>query len=217
MAHELPSDQPEQSPAPKSPPIGILTLITLLVGLWVVWSIVAPMLRPQPEVHRGVGQTLLFLELAPLTGDAAPLSASDLQGHVTLLNIWGTWCPPCRAELPHVAELWRRLANREAFQLAAISYPPGGRGGDWKSLHDETTTLLKNLDLDLPTYYDANSKTLAAVDQVIGFEGFPTTVLLDRQGVIRAIWVGYEPGVETQIESFVDKLLNEPDKEQERP
>ena len=222
MADLQPTDQPKQPRTKKSGCfwalvfVGVLVLVDIvgiLLGSFLPWLQV---MMGGPEVHRGVGQTLTFLELEPLTGNPPSLSLSALQGHVTLLNFWGTWCPPCRAELPHVAELWRRFAGREAFRLAAISYPPGGQGGDPQLLHNETTTLLEQLHLDLPTYYDSDSKTLTAVDQTIGFEGFPTNVLLDRQGVIRAIWVGYWPGVETQIERFVDKLLGEMDKERKR-
>ena len=62
------------------------------------------------------------------------------------------------------------------------------------SLRENTEALLKQLDLDLPTYFDPSDATRDAVDRVIGFQGFPTTLLLDRRGVIRAIWVGYRPG-----------------------
>ena len=133
---------------------------------------------------------------------------ADLQDHVVLLNFWGTWCRPCRDELPHIAELRQRFAGQEAFRLVAISYPPLGQGDDLQSLREETAALLKRLNLDLPTYWDPDNETRTAVDQLIpdavheisGVSLFPLTVLLDRQGVIRAVWVGYRPGVETEIE-----------------
>ncbi len=158
--------------------------------------------------HRGVGQRLSYLELEPLTGNPPQLSSADLQGRVLLLNFWGTWCPPCRAELPHMAALWQKYADRNDFRLAAISYPIGG-DIDVPSLRDATSALLRRLTIDLPTYYDPDARSLTAVDRAIGFEGFPTNVLVDRHGVIRAIWEGYAPGVEQEIEKRVDKLLDE--------
>ena len=110
---------------------------------------------------------MTFLELEPLTGNPPRLSLSDLQNHVVLLNFWGTWCRPCRDELPHMAELRKRFAGQEAFRLVAISYPPLGQGDDLESLREETAALLKRLNLDLPTYYDPDDMTRAAVDQVI--------------------------------------------------
>ena len=87
--------------------------------------------------------------------------------------------------------------------------PSGGQGDDRQSLREDTEELLKRLNLDLPTYCDPGSKTLSAVDQLIGFSGYPTSVLLDRHGVVRDVWVGYRPGVETEMERRVDEVLSE--------
>jgi cytochrome c biogenesis protein CcmG, thiol:disulfide interchange protein DsbE len=218
MADVNPMGGLTQPSAPQSHWTLLTGLIAVVVGLWLFWLVlnwvVTPLLRPHrfgplPENHAGVGEPLTIVELEPLTGSEAPLSASDLQGKVVLLNFWGTWCPPCRDELPSMAGLRQRFAGHEAFRLLAISYPAGGQGNDLVSLREETAALLKRLDLDLPTYCDPDDKTRAAVDQLIRFEGFPTSVLLDRRGVIRAVWVGYWPGAETEMEHFIDKLLSE--------
>ena len=111
-------------------------------------------IAPNPETHAGVGEPLPYLELLPLTGGQPPVGRQDLAGHVTLLNFWGTWCPPCRAELPHMAELRERYAGREAFRLLAVSCPAAGEPDDVQSLREDTEALLKRLHLDLPTYYD---------------------------------------------------------------
>ena len=129
---------------------------------------------------------------------AAPIGPGDLHGHVILLNIWGWWCGYCRAELPHMAELRQRFAGQTAFRLAAVSYPSGDSVSNVESLREQTADLLKRLDVDLPTYYDPEGKTLDAMKAVTDFAGFPTTLLLDRHGVIRAIWKGYGPGVENR-------------------
>ena len=164
---------------------------------------------PNPESYRGVGEPLTYLELEPLTGHSPGLSLRELDDRVVLLSFWGTWCPPCRAELPKIAALRQRFAGQEAFELVAISYPASGQGDDLTSLRENTEALLKRLDLDLPTYWDPGDTTRIEVDRRIGFEGFPTTLLLGRHGVIRAVWVGYRPGVETEIERYVDKVLSE--------
>jgi cytochrome c biogenesis protein CcmG, thiol:disulfide interchange protein DsbE len=222
-------EQSPPTPRPKQPLtvtscLAILLVLTMIVAsLWAFWMlftrVIAPMIPqrfvPHPEVHAGVGNQLTFLELEPLTGHPPRLSTGDLLDHVVLLNFWATWCPPCRNELPHIAELQKRFAGQQAFRLVAISYPQLGQGDDLQSLREETASLLKRLKLDLPTYCDPDDMTRAAVDQVIGFEGFPTTVLLDRYGVIRAVWSGYRPGVETEIERYVDKILSETDDQQE--
>ncbi len=190
--------------------LGVAVVAVVVVVYWVAvgWLMQAPNL-PKPEKQSGVGQALPLLELRPLTGDPPPVSLADLQNHVTLLNFWGTWCPPCRNELPHIAELRQRFAGRAAFRLLAVSCPPGGQGDDVQSLQEDTASLLKRFKLDLPTYYDPGDATQNALGRIIDWEGFPTTLLLDRRGVIRAVWVGYRPGVETEMERYVSTLLDE--------
>ena len=100
---------------------------------------------PGAKLHAGVGKPLTYLKLSPLTGHPPPLALKDLIGRVTLLNFWGTWCPPCREELPHMAELRRRFAGEEAFQLLAVSFPPIGPPDDVQSLREETAALLERL------------------------------------------------------------------------
>ena len=162
-----------------------------------------------PESHAGVGWPIEYVQLEPLTGDGQPVSRAEITGRVVLLNIWGTWCPPCRRELPHMAELRRRFAGQEDFLLLAVSYPGGSQTEDVRSLKTQTAQMLDKLSVDMPTYYDPQSNTLAALRGTINFQGFPTTLLLDRQGVIRAVWVGFRPGVETEMERYIGKLLEE--------
>ncbi len=194
--------------------IALAIVLSLLGGLvvffiWVVLPMIPQRFVPNPEAYRGVGESLAFVELEPLTGQPPRLSLQDLDGRVTLLNFWGTWCPPCRDELPHLAALRERFAGRDEFQLIAISYPAFGENDDVRSLRENTEELLERLDLDLSTYWDPDDVTRSAVAQVIDFQGFPTTVLVDRLGVVRAVWVGYRPGVETQMERYVGVVLNE--------
>ena len=193
-----------------APAVVIVTVV--LVAYWAIigWLKPGPNL-PKPDVHSGVGKSLPLLELRPLTGDAPPVSLVDLQNHVTLLNFWGTWCPPCRNELPHIAALRQRFAGQDAFRLLAVSCPPAGQAADVQSLQEDTASLLKRLKLDLPSYYDPDDATQTALGSLINLEGYPTTVLLDHHGVIRAVWVGYRPGVETEMERFISTLLDEDD------
>ena len=164
---------------------------------------------PNPEDEPGVRDALTYVNLQPLTGRSSPIGPGDLQGHVVLLNIWGWWCPWCREELPHIAELRQRFAGQTAFRLVVVSYPSGDAASDVESLREQTADLLKQLDLDLPTVYDPDGKTLENIKAISDFAGFPTTLLLDRHGVIRAIWKGYAPGVETEMERYIAMVLAE--------
>jgi thiol-disulfide isomerase/thioredoxin len=217
---------PEPSAEPKPPkaenpsrPL-LIPVVVLVVAAVIYWFVIAPLISPpampKPEDHTGVGRPLSYLELRPLTGDATPISLPDLQNHVTLLNFWGTWCPPCRDELPHIAQLHQRFAGQEAFRLLAVSCPAGGQSNDVRSLQEETAALLKRLDLSIPTYDDPDGGTEFTVRKLVAEQGYPTTVLLDRHGVIRAVWLGYRPGAETEMERYISKILDEENEPTER-
>jgi thiol-disulfide isomerase/thioredoxin len=185
-------------------------VVVVVVVYWVfIAPMIAPWIGPKPDAHAGVGRRLTYLDLRPLTGKGTPTSLPEIEKRVTLLNFWGTWCRPCRAELPHIAELRQRFAGNKDFQLLAVSCPAGGGPFDAKSLEEETASLLKRLGLSIPTYYDPDEGTQTALDRLIVLEGYPTTVLLDRHGVIRAVWVGYRSGVETEMERYISQILEE--------
>ncbi len=82
---------------------------------------------------------------------------------------------------------------------------------DVPQLKQETETFFKSRQAGFPTYVDpdgANRQILASLTDMQGF-GYPTTVLLDRSGIIRALWIGYQPGFESQMEQLVSQLLAE--------
>lgn len=154
------------------------------------------------------GKVLAQLQLQPLTGNGQPKTLADLTGKVVLLNFWGPWCPPCRQEIPHIAAIERKFNGRSAFSLLSVSC---GRERTWKEnlgkLRNDTNRLLDENNLTLNTYADPSGVSRKAVDKAIGFDGYPTTLVLDRLGQISGVWVGYSPGIEHEIEHRVAELL----------
>jgi thiol-disulfide isomerase/thioredoxin len=157
--------------------------------------------------HPAVGRRLPHLELKPLTGDAKAVTLADLDRKVTLIDYWGTWCPPCAEEFPHIATLAAKYRDRPDFSVLAVSCG-GGSAERFDEIAVETEAFLKNLKIDMPTYKDPGGFSRRGVDMVAGFVGYPTTIVLDRQGVIRGMWVGYQQGYERQIEKLVGELLD---------
>ncbi len=105
--------------------LAVVIAIGVLVGL-VVW-VFLPLIQEQRELRQqpGVGKPLPRLELVGLTGGAEPVTLADLRGKVTLVNFWGTWCPPCRDELPHIAAIYHKYRDRDDVRVLAVSC---GRG-----------------------------------------------------------------------------------------
>jgi thiol-disulfide isomerase/thioredoxin len=155
-----------------------------------------------------VGRRLPQLELKPLTGGGRPVSLRDLQGRVTLVDFWGTWCPPCAAELPHIAMLATKFAGAD-FQVLAVSCGMDPRSEQALDLSEQTESFLKGFKINLPTYFDPGAYTRNGVEMIAGSIGYPTTIVLDRRGVIRGMWVGYRAGDERKLEKLIAKLLAE--------
>lgn len=156
--------------------------------------------------HPAVGQKLPRLELQPLTGDGEPVSLDDLSGRVVLLNFWGTWCPQCLVELPDIAHIERTFRARDDFKLLAVSCGEELRE-DLEELHLQTATLLFTEHIEMPTYADPDGAARVAVNEVVSLEMFPVTLILDRGGVIRGVWIG--PAGKDELEELITQLLEE--------
>jgi thiol-disulfide isomerase/thioredoxin len=185
-------------------------LIAVLVSLAIRFVAQHAQKHESATEQPGVGQPLPMLELQPLTGATDGISLKDLRGKVTLINYWGPWCGYCIQEFPHLVELWDK--NRGNADFAFVSVSSGGSPKeDVTELRQQTQRFLDSRSATFPTYVDpdgANRQILMSIADMDGF-GYPTTVLLDRNGIIRAIWLGYEPGTETEMEQLVSKLLAE--------
>jgi cytochrome c biogenesis protein CcmG, thiol:disulfide interchange protein DsbE len=123
-----------------------------------------------------VGQPAPEFALPPLKGLGLPgLARRDLgKGKVTLVNVWASWCGPCRLEHPVLME----LAKRKDLVLAGINY---------KDEPGNALRFLKSLGIPYATVgVDRNGR--ASIDW--GVYGVPETFVVDGQGIIRFKWVG---------------------------
>ena len=185
-----------------------LVVIVLALLALLIYRSLFPFV-PEAQRHRGVGEEFGEVWLEPLTALGGPISAADLKDKVVLINFWGTWCPPCLRELPHMAELSDELHARDDFKLLAVSCGQG-MWEDMTSLRRDTEELFDQKGIAMPTYADPDGTTRAAASDVTGRDlPYPTTLVLDRSGVIRAVWIGYRPGYTEQMRDLVTRLLKE--------
>lgn len=103
-------------------------------------------------------------------GKGQPRSLKDWQGRVVLLNLWATWCAPCRKEMPALAALQKELGSA-GFEVVALAVDRAGAEAAQKFLVSAKAT-------DLALYIDPTARGATALNAV----GMPTTLLLDRQG-----------------------------------
>jgi len=103
------------------------------------------------------------------SGDGARRSLGDFRGKVVLLNIWATWCGPCRREMPTLDRLQSKLGGPE-FEVVALSIDRAGIPVVKKFYEELGLKALR-------VYVDKTSRTT----QELGIVGLPTTLLLDRE------------------------------------
>jgi thiol-disulfide isomerase/thioredoxin len=183
-------------------------VIGLLLLAYLIWR--RPPGGDQGTGHPAVGHPILFLELDPLTTAKAPLGKKDLRGKVTLMNLWGTWCGPCAEEFPYLIAIYQKHKNHYDFRYLSVSYPgdPTSLDADAVAeLRQETVEFLARQRALHPTYYDLRGQTFRALLPIGVEDAMPTTLLIDREGVVRGAWQGYSRVSMAQIERLLEEML----------
>lgn len=154
--------------------------------------------------HPAIGRTVGRLPLVALADHDRP--APTFAGQVTLLNFWGTWCPPCRRELPGLARLAARLADDPRFQLVAVSC--GGAGpDDLADITATTTEFLASQRIALDAWADPDGMVRTIFTASFGFGAYPTTYLIGPDATVRQVWTGYRSRDEADMAAAVVALL----------
>ena len=109
-------------------------------------------------------------DISFLDGSGKERSIADWRGKVVLINLWATWCAPCRKEMPELAEL-QRIMGGDDFEVVAISVDRKGAEASAKFLIEANATSLK-------LYIDRSAEILNPLRAV----GLPATILIDRLG-----------------------------------
>lgn len=131
--------------------------------------------------------------------DGKTLTKADYEGKVLVVDIWGTWCPPCRAEVPHFIELQKELGD-QGLQIVGINYENG-------DTPEDIIKTIEGFTADVPINYPLMLGDDATREQVPGFKGFPTTIFIDRTGKVRRTETGARE-IEV-LRSFIEPLLAE--------
>ncbi|MEO3432351.1 TlpA disulfide reductase family protein [Inquilinus sp. CAU 1745] len=130
--------------------------------------------------------------------DGNDLSLADFRGRVVLLNVWATWCVPCREEMPTLDRLQAELGGSD-FEVVALSIDRGGFG-DVRAFFSEIGIENLRIYLDQP---GASMGTL-------GVLGVPTTLLIDRQGREVGRLTGPAEWDSPEAIDLIRRYLNEP-------
>ncbi|WP_420129776.1 TlpA disulfide reductase family protein [Longimicrobium sp.] len=115
-----------------------------------------------------------------------PVRLEDLRGQVVLLNVWATWCGPCRDEMPSMERLHRELGPK-GLKIVAVSVDaapgavaPGGQAGG------DVAEFARQLGLTFTIWHDPSGE----IQRVYRTTGVPESFIIDRNGVIQKKVIG---------------------------
>jgi peroxiredoxin len=129
------------------------------------------------------------------TGDSVTLH-QRYRGRVTLVNIWATWCEPCKIEMPAMEQVYRALAPR-GFAVAAVSIDEGEP--------DDVRAFGQELGLSFDLLQDRSTR----IQQIYQTTGVPESFLLNRQGVIVKRIIGAHDWNSPANRALLERLLDE--------
>jgi peroxiredoxin len=144
------------------------------------------------DVGSAIGLTAQDFELRTLKGDYVRLS--DYRGKAVFLNIWATWCPPCREEMPSMESLYRRLKGRDFEMLTVSIDQEGGK---------VVRPFVAKNGLTFPVLLDPEKKTY----RLYGVTGVPESFIIDKNGVIVKKIIGAQNWVKKEWLDYFDRLI----------
>jgi peroxiredoxin len=194
----------EQSASPRAAwlLLGAGLLIGLGAGLVVFygipWPVAGKEIASDPTRSAGptgtpapaavVGAPAPDFTLSDVAGN--PITLSALKGKVVLINFWATWCGPCRLEMPAIEQRYQKFKDQD-FTVLAI---------DLDEPAENVRSFVEELNLTFPVLLDPGGKTF----DLYRVRGYPTTFIVDRDGIIKQLSIGYLS--EARLDDYLAKL-----------
>jgi peroxiredoxin len=171
-----------------------LMIVIALIGL-IGWGIYDTSLSSSNKTEKGseveeTATTSKNLEIGLQEGNKAPnfglktldgqkVKLSDMVGKKVILNFWATWCPPCKAEMPHMQDFYEEQKNNQVTILA-VNLTTSEKSSD------NIGSFVKDYGLTFPIVLDSEGQ----VGQTYQAVTIPTSYIIDTKGVIRKKIVG---------------------------
>ena len=175
---------------PRQWTVGIGIVTALVFGTALVIKI-----RPQIDLVAVGSRAPEFRATSLATGRRVRLA--DYRGTVVLLNVWATWCQPCRVEMPSMERLHQRLGGGEDFKILAVSVDEGG--------DSVVAAFARELGLSFDILHDQSG----AIQRSYQTTGVPESWVIDRDGVIVKKVIGPSEWDGPVNEALIRRLIAE--------
>ena len=130
--------------------------------------------------------------------DGTTFKVQDRKGEVLLLNLWATWCGPCRGEMPELVAMQNKYRDKN-FKVIGLN------------TDDEGMDEIKEFAADMKLNYELawlDQKTVMGLFRYTRANAIPQTLIIDREGRLRAVFTGAGPKIISQMKQTVDKIVN---------
>jgi thiol-disulfide isomerase/thioredoxin len=131
--------------------------------------------------------------------DGSTFKVTDKKGKVLILNMWATWCGPCRSEMPTLVRM-QDTHGKDNLEIIGLD------------VDDESVEDINKFAADMKLNYTlvwADNATQAALLKISGFGGIPQSFVIDRDGNLRGVFRGANPSDVSKLEELVAKIVAE--------
>jgi cytochrome c biogenesis protein CcmG/thiol:disulfide interchange protein DsbE len=165
-------------------------IVGILVGLLTAGAVIGVRLAPHAvEVGSRIPP---FTAVDITTGDSVALAS--FEGSVVLLNIWATWCEPCRAEMPSMQRLYESFGP-QGLKVVAVS------------VDQADVQVVRDFQREYGLTFDILQDRSRAIERVFQTTGVPESFVLDREGTIRKRVIGAHDWASVANQDLVRRLL----------
>ena len=163
----------------------------ILAALLVLSVLIVGCSGPGEAVPQGINQGARARDFAFESLDSGKVSLSDHEGNVVLVNLWATWCSPCRAEIPDLEAAYQQYQD-DGFVILGVNV---------EEPKETVAPFVEEFGMSYPVLLDKSGELM----KIYRAQGLPMSFIVDADGVIQVRHMGYLTG--EQLDSYLANLL----------